>query len=296
MPSSASPRLVSIIVNCYNGEAFLDNALRSILHQSYPHWELIFWDNKSTDSSKSIFLSYHDSRFNYYYSDTHTRLYEARLSALNFCTGDYICFLDVDDWWEPDKLLVQLSSFTNDNISLVASNYTKYYEQSSVSKPAFSNDFPEYPSTLDLLNEYNIGLLTIMVKKSSLLALSPPFDSNFHIIGDFDFVIRLSLSSQIRVLRKKLAYCRYHSRNESFDYAQTLIEFHTWLSKSSSYPKLKPLLSSSSIFNRVNYIQGLVYLRYPPSVFFSHLFGSGFSIYQIFKLLFKYIVASVGSK
>ena len=200
---------------------------------------------------------------------------------------------DVDDWWEPDKLLVQLSSFTNDNICLVASNYTKYYEHSSVSKPAFSNDFPEYPSTLDLLNEYNIGLLTIMVRKSSLLALSPPFDSNFHIIGDFDFVIRLSLSSQIRVLRNKLAYCRFHSRNESFNYTQTLSEYHFWLSKSCSNPKLKPLLSLSSLFNRVNYIQGLVYLHYPPSVFLPHLFGSGFSFFQILKLLYKYIAASV---
>ena len=84
MSPSASPCLVSIIVNCYNGEAYLDNALRSILHQSYPHWELIFWDNNSTDSSKSIFLSYQDSRFNYYYSDTHTRLYKLVFQHLNF--------------------------------------------------------------------------------------------------------------------------------------------------------------------------------------------------------------------
>ena len=45
-------QLITIILNCYNGEKYLNDALRSILKQSYKNWELIFWDNKSTDKSK----------------------------------------------------------------------------------------------------------------------------------------------------------------------------------------------------------------------------------------------------
>ena len=48
--------LISIIVNCFNGEKYLNECLNSILTQSYKNYEVIFWDNQSTDKSKSIFL------------------------------------------------------------------------------------------------------------------------------------------------------------------------------------------------------------------------------------------------
>ena len=61
--------LVSFIVNCYNGELYLKRCLDSILTQTYQNWELIFWDNASTDHSKEIFTSYGDKRFKYFNSD-----------------------------------------------------------------------------------------------------------------------------------------------------------------------------------------------------------------------------------
>ena len=48
--------LISIILNCYNGEKFLRESLVSIQNQQYKNWELIFWDNKSNDNSKKIFI------------------------------------------------------------------------------------------------------------------------------------------------------------------------------------------------------------------------------------------------
>ena len=57
--------LVSIIMNCYNGEKFLRESLNCILSQTYNNWELIFWDNQSSDSSSEIFNSYSDKVFIY---------------------------------------------------------------------------------------------------------------------------------------------------------------------------------------------------------------------------------------
>ena len=48
--------LISIIVNCFNGEKYLNQALQSAINQTFKNWELIFWDNQSTDNSKKIFL------------------------------------------------------------------------------------------------------------------------------------------------------------------------------------------------------------------------------------------------
>jgi len=54
--------LVSIIINCYNGEKFLNECIKSVLSQSYENWEIIFWDNQSKDESAKVFKSYKDKR------------------------------------------------------------------------------------------------------------------------------------------------------------------------------------------------------------------------------------------
>ena len=61
--------LVSIIMNCYNGEVYLAESVKSVLSQTYKNWELIFWDNKSVDKSAEIFKSYKDKRFKYYFTN-----------------------------------------------------------------------------------------------------------------------------------------------------------------------------------------------------------------------------------
>ena len=55
-------KLVSIILNCYNGEKYLAQALASIQNQNYNNWELIFWDNHSKDNSKDILQSFKNKK------------------------------------------------------------------------------------------------------------------------------------------------------------------------------------------------------------------------------------------
>ena len=79
--------LVSIIVNCFNGERFLAEALESVINQTYQNWELIFWDNQSSDNSSEIFKSYKHPNFNYFYAPNHTHLGRARELALKRTNG-----------------------------------------------------------------------------------------------------------------------------------------------------------------------------------------------------------------
>ena len=83
--------LVSVIVNCFNGEKYLREALDSVITQTYKNWEIIFWDNQSTDKSAEIFKSYKDNRLKYYYASSHSSiLYEARNYALEKANGDFL--------------------------------------------------------------------------------------------------------------------------------------------------------------------------------------------------------------
>ena len=89
--------LVSIIMNCYNGEQYLKEAIDSIYAQTYNNWEVIFIDNCSTDNSAEIAKSYEDERIKYHKVRKNIPLYAARNIAINKCNGEYIGFLDCDD-------------------------------------------------------------------------------------------------------------------------------------------------------------------------------------------------------
>ena len=114
--------LVSIIINCYNGETYLHESIKSVLAQTYKNWEIIFWDNKSTDKSEEIFKSYNDKRFRYFLADEHTSLYKARNLAIKKSKGELISFIDTDDLWVKNKLELQVPLFKNFNVSLAYSN------------------------------------------------------------------------------------------------------------------------------------------------------------------------------
>ena len=60
---------------------------------------------------------------NYFYSKEKTNLSDARNLALSKTKGQYVCFLDVDDYWKKNKILKQIESFNQENISLVFTNF-----------------------------------------------------------------------------------------------------------------------------------------------------------------------------
>ena len=83
--------LVSVIMNCYNGDKYLRAAIESVYDQTYKNWEIIFWDNASTDNSAAIANSY-DAKLRYFYSKETVTLGAARNKALKQCKGEYISF------------------------------------------------------------------------------------------------------------------------------------------------------------------------------------------------------------
>ena len=115
--------LVSVIINCFDGEKFLSKAIESVLDQNYKNWEIVFFDNNSTDNSSLILKNYKDKRIKYFKSKNKLSLYRARNLAIKKAKGTLISFLDVDDWWLKSKLNKQVKFFIkNKNISALYSN------------------------------------------------------------------------------------------------------------------------------------------------------------------------------
>ena len=103
--------LVSVIINCHNGEKFLDNCIISVLNQTYKNWEIIFFDNNSSDKSSKQIKSYKDQRIKYFKSKKTYTLYKARNLAVSKSDAEFITFLDVDDWLVKTKLEEQIIFF-----------------------------------------------------------------------------------------------------------------------------------------------------------------------------------------
>ncbi|HZD32632.1 MAG TPA: glycosyltransferase [Candidatus Angelobacter sp.] len=101
--------LISVIVNLYNGRATLAEAMDSVLAQTYSDWELLIWDDCSSDGSVEVARGYDDARIRYYRSDAQLALGQARQAAIDMAQGEWIAFLDQDDVWLPRKLEQQLA-------------------------------------------------------------------------------------------------------------------------------------------------------------------------------------------
>ena len=206
--------LVSIIINCYNGEKYLTHTLESILNQTYKNWEIVFWDNQSTDSSSKIFNSYKDSRFKYFYANEHTTLGTARNFAAEKSKGDFITFLDSDDFWDKNKLELQMSYFKNLEVGVVYSNLW-ILKKDKKKKLYMKRKLPRGNIYNELIKNYCVGILTAVIRKKFYLKVEKKFDERFTIIGDFDFFLRLSKLCFFESVQEPLAYYRLHGGNLS---------------------------------------------------------------------------------
>ena len=255
--------LVSIIVNCFNGSNYLFNCLSSIQQQTYQKFEVIFWDNCSTDNSKDIFEQFDDNRFLYFNDYSHSKLYHARYKAISKAKGDLIAFLDVDDLWQPSKLLSQvLLMRNNQNIGYCYTGFKILNQLNGTLKSAYNNKYLKsgYISR-SLLNRYTVGMLTLMVNKEVIKDENINFNIKYNMIGDFDFVIRLSRVSRGLAIPEDLAIYRKHSTNLSLiNKEQHFEERKQWLLDIES-EKLFPYVYFKNFINETNYQKASITLN-----------------------------------
>ena len=202
--------LVCIVMNCHNSSKYLKVAIDSIYSQSYGRWEIIFWDNASTDDSAKIAKSY-DSKLRYFYGNSLVSLYEARNLAVAQCEGDYIAFLDCDDIWVADKLERQISE-VNRGAKIVYGNFD-IIDGNGKLVSIRNKKNPSGNITNQLLTRNSISIGSILLKKNILE--KNLFDPFYDLLGDFELWIRLSLRYEIVSLDVVVELSRAHDANLS---------------------------------------------------------------------------------
>ncbi len=248
-------KLVSVIMNCKNGEKYLRESLNSVLNQTFKNWELIFIDNMSTDNSKKIFDQYKDERLKYFSTYKSLSLGGARQIALNHCKGEFIAFLDTDDIWFENKLEKQVPYFIDSKVGMVISN-TIFFSNSK-EKILFKKRPPTGYVLEELLKKYFISLETLVCRREFIDKISFSFNTEFNMISDLDLTLRLAKISKLEYCPYLLAKWRIHKNSETWRklniFFTEKLQLHSELQNNTNFNNDKAIQYCLSIFKNNTY-------------------------------------------
>ncbi|WP_425235168.1 glycosyltransferase family 2 protein [Ulvibacterium sp.] len=201
--------LVSIIVPNFNGAKFLGQCIDSVLAQSYRNWELLICDDNSTDDSLEVITCFDDARIPPPIILTENKgAAVARNECIQAAKGEYIAFLDNDDYWHPKKLEKQLHFMSRNNYHFTYTDYiqfSEHYEKSVACKKHVSR-------RIMLRNNY-ILTSTAMYKAA---AIGKIYMSDIRKRQDWSLFLNiLDQTKKAYNLSEPLAYYRKHSRSLS---------------------------------------------------------------------------------
>jgi glycosyltransferase involved in cell wall biosynthesis len=206
-----SPRpLVSVIMNCFNGEAFLREAMDSVVAQTWPAWEIVFWDNGSTDASADIARSY-GSRVRYFRSVETVPLGAARNLAIREAEGEYITFLDVDDVWLPETVATLVAEMETGEWAVC---YAGIYQMNAAGQTLGTRiPAPRRGDLLDaLLRDFDIWVPALIVNRKALEASGLSFDPRIVASEEYCLFVQLAASLPFCSLSMPLARYRIHDK------------------------------------------------------------------------------------
>ncbi len=255
-------------MNCLNSEKYLRQAIESIYSQTYTNWEIVLLDNASIDNTAEIAKEF-ENKICYFRNDETVPLGQARNIALRHAKGELIAFLDSDDLWFPEKLEKQIPLFENaPSVGLVFSDAVLNYKGENRNTTKFAqNNFKPLKGNIfsELLENYSIPMLTVVIRREALHALGEWFDNSFQCCDDYDFFLRVSYKWDCDYINEPLASCLIHNEAVTAKFHQyAAMERLKTLNKFSlNYPDFEVQYKSElkNLRKQIIYLQGTSYWR-----------------------------------
>lgn len=206
---------VSIIVPVYNAEKYLPRALNSILNQSYKNLEVILIDDASTDKSKEIIKKYvsKDDRIRPFYSEINNGVSKSRNIGLKSFSGDYVFFMDADDYIVEDAIKIMLEASEKYDGDVIDSYHLIIYTNKNKEYYFTESKVPKEVLVMGNLND-NIDVLTKstyitgkIIKKELLDGLT--FNEDLRRYEDLVFEHQLKLRLKNMVFLNQVLYYYY---------------------------------------------------------------------------------------
>jgi len=212
--------LISIVIPTYNSIKFLPQALQSVLSQTYQNFEVLVIDDRSTDGTDKLFDEhsefFKDARFKYLKLEKNFGGPAGpRDKGLELAKGEYICFLDSDDIWMPEKLQIQLDRMQKENLDFTSTRRRIFnYTPDKSIKPKAADIVVSYYS---LLKKNLIFTSSVMVKSSLIKPLRFDVQKVRVAVEDYEMWLTILKNSKINalILGEYLIYYRLHANNIS---------------------------------------------------------------------------------
>lgn len=232
--------LVSVVIPTYNHAHFLGRALQSVLNQTYTNWEAIVIDNHSTDNTDEVMLKFADPRIKFIKIHNNGVIAASRNVGIRTAKGEWIAFLDSDDWWAADKLLTcfqRISStvdFVYHDLKIVRSHPSLFGRRKLKSRTLNT------PVLIDLLvNGNGIANSSVLVKKELLNKIGGLCEDK-EMVACEDYLAWLKIAQitqNFLYVKKNLGFYQIHEQSISM--------------RNMSIPERRIISGFNSLLNRV---------------------------------------------
>jgi glycosyltransferase involved in cell wall biosynthesis len=206
---------VSVIISTYNGEAHLQEAIESILQQTYSDFEVIIVNDGSTDATGEILRNFEDARIRILTNERNLGITASQNRAIAAATGEYLALMDHDDISLPHRLQTQVDFLNaHHDIGMLASNSFNINEKNEVLYTAsFPTDEVAFKWNTLVLACPNIHT-TLMIRRSALEEVGG-YGSAYKYAGDYELISNLIRTHRVANLEEPLVKWRAHDKSTS---------------------------------------------------------------------------------
>jgi glycosyltransferase involved in cell wall biosynthesis len=230
---SNSAPFFSIIIPTYNHAHFIGRCLDSVLQQTYQNWEAIVVNNFSEDNTIEMVEGYNDPRIRLINNANGGVIAVSRNKGISEAKGDWVCFLDSDDWWYPNKLEVSLP-YLND-CDLIYHNLDKYYSVDKAKGKVYGRELNADVAKDLLVNSNGIPNSSVVIRKTIVDAIGfITEDKGLIAVEDSDYWLRAAfVTNKFKFINHSLgAY---------------------WIGVNMSVSE-KQIVRENNLFNKYNYL------------------------------------------
>lgn len=212
---------ISIIIPTHNRVKQLAECIDSIFKQSYGNFEIIVVDDCSTDDTKKSFEKYNDTRLKYYFNEKNLGMGLNRQKAFNLAKGDYVLFIDDDDYFIDDNYFNDvIEIFEDKNIDVIFSNSYIYYEKEKCYDP-FKLNIYGVEDCMKYLNGFQIKYLKPTSSFPAIFRkelLDKADFKNMTMMNDSSIYLRaLAYGNKAYFNKKIIGIYRMHTNNISYN-------------------------------------------------------------------------------
>jgi len=298
MTNVESP-LVSVVIPTYNNAQYLRQALSSVLDQTYVNWEAIVIDNHSTDNTDEVMESFVGPQVSFLKIHNNGVIAASRNIGIRAARGEWVAFLDSDDWWTKDKLQVCLDC-VDENVDFIYHDLEIISDKPRLFQRKIIKSWQvKLPVLMDLLLRGNAIANSSVVVRKRLLEEIGGISEDREMIAAEDYNAWISiakLTNQFVYLKKKLGYYLQHNNNISqkdmaSPYNKSINQFIDFLNRSQ-----RGIVESNAAYMSAKYFYMINNYKFASTKAIASLVsGKGHGVLRVTFLLLKIIYKKLTS-